>query len=99
MSNDQDEYANVPSLLWEPKSPGTAVDARRTHPSVKRIDWGLIHDCLVQGIPQVAHPNRWEIPVEHSVEPGLPQLIPVVMSRARSLLCSSVKSPRSASLL
>ena len=33
MSSELDEYANAPSLPWEPKSPDTAVDARRTHPS------------------------------------------------------------------
>ena len=33
MSSELDECANAPSLPWEPKSPDTAVDFRRTHPS------------------------------------------------------------------
>ena len=32
---------------------------------------------LGQGIPQVAHPSQWEIPIEHSVEPGRNNLITV----------------------
>ena len=40
VSNELDEYANTPSLPWEPKSQGTAVDARGTHPSVNGwISW------------------------------------------------------------
>ena len=47
-------------------------------PPFKLIDWGRINDGLVQGIPQDANPNHWEIPLEHSVEPGRHQLISVV---------------------
>ena len=46
-------------------------------PPFKGIDWGRIHDGLGQGIPQVARPNRWKIPVEHNVEPGRRHLVTV----------------------